>query len=126
MKKIVTARHTIGQSYNIKRDNKSFERVEQFIYLGTVLINQNSVQERIMSRLKSGNACYCSVQNLLSCSLVSKNIKIKTYGTIILTFVLYGCETWSHALKKQRRLRVFENRVLRRILGSKRDEITGE
>jgi len=79
-----------------------------------------------MSRLKSGNACYRSVQNLLSCSWVSKNIKIKTYRTIILTGFLYGCETWSHTLREEHRLRAFENRVLRRILGSKRDEVTGE
>jgi len=127
----VTARQTAGQSYNIKIDNKSSERVEQFICLGTTLTNQNSIQEEIMSRLKSGNACYRSVQNLLSCSLVFKNIKIKTYRTIILTsffnfyFLFYGCETWSHTLREDRRLRAFENRVLRRILGSKRDEVTG-
>ena len=122
----MTAGQTAGQSYNIKIDNQSFESVERFVYLGTTLTNQNSIQEKIMSRLKSGNACYRSVQNLLSCSLVSKNIKIKTYRTIILTIVMYGCETWLHMLREECRLRVFENRVLRRIVGSKRDEVTGE
>ena len=57
--------------------------------------------------------------------LLSKNLKIKIYRTIILP-VLYGCETWSLILRKERRLRVFENRVLRRIFGPKRDEVTGE
>jgi hypothetical protein len=118
----VTAKQTAAQSCDIKIDNKSFERVEQFIYLGTALTNQNSIKEKIMGRLKPENACYRSVQNNLSCSLVSKNIKIKTYRTIILTVVLYG----SHALREKRKLRVFENRVLRRILRSKRDEVTGE
>jgi hypothetical protein len=66
------------------------------------------------------------VQNLLSSSLLSKNLKIKIYGTIILPVVLYGCETWSLTLRVERRLRLFENRVLRRIFGSKRDEIMGE
>jgi hypothetical protein len=58
--------------------------------------------------------------------LLSKNLKIKIYRTIILPVVLYGCETWSLTLREERRLRVFENRVLRRILGPKRDEVTGE
>jgi len=57
---------------------------------------------------------------------LSKNLKIKIYRSIILTAVLYGCETWSQTLREERRLRVFENRVLRRLFGSKRDEVTGE
>jgi len=90
----------------------------------TVLTNQNSIQEEIKSRLKSGNACYHSFQNILSSSLLSKNLKIKLYRTIILPVVLYVCETWSVTLREERRLRVFE--VLRRIFGAERDELTGE
>jgi len=85
-----------------------------------------SIQEEIKNRLKSGNACYHSVQNLLSSSLLSKNIKIKIYRTVILTVGLYGCETWSLTLRKKRRLRVLENRVLTRIFGPKRDKVTEE
>jgi len=59
-------------------------------------------------------------------SLLSKNIKIKIYRTVILPVVLYGCETWSLTLREERRLRVFENTVLMRIFGPKRDEVTGE
>jgi hypothetical protein len=66
-----------GRSDSIKIDNSSLERVEQLKYLGTTVMNQNSIQGEIKSRLKSGNACYYSVQNLLSSSLLSKNIKIK-------------------------------------------------
>ena len=73
-----------------------------------------------------GNACYYSVQNLLSSSLLSKKLKIKIYRTIILPVVLYRCENWSLILREERRLRVFENRVLRRVFGPKRDEVTGE
>ena len=80
----------------------------------------------IKCRLKLGNACYYSVQNHLSSSLLSKTLKIKIYRTIILPVVLYGCETWSLTLREERRLRVFENRVLRRVFGPKRDEVTGE
>jgi UDP-galactopyranose mutase len=66
-----------GQNHNVKTDNSSFERVEEFKYLGTTLTNQNFIQEEIKSRLKSGNACYHLVQSLLSSSLLSKNLKIK-------------------------------------------------
>jgi len=61
----------------MKSDNSSIERTEEFRYLGKTLTNQNSIQEEIKSRLKLGNACYYSVQNLLSSSLLSKNLKIK-------------------------------------------------
>jgi hypothetical protein len=67
--------------HNIKTDNSSVERVEEFKYLGTTLKNQNSIQEEIKCRLKSGNACYHLVQNILSSSLLSQNIKIKIYRT---------------------------------------------
>jgi len=106
-----------------------FERVEQFKYLGNDFKNkiQNSIQKEIKSRLKSGNVCYHSGQNVLCSSLLSKNLKIKIYRTIILPFVLYGCETWSLTLREEeRRLMVFENMVLRGIFGAKRDEVTGE
>ena len=78
----------------MKVDNSSIERVEEFKYLGKTLTNEKSIQKEIESRLKLGNACHHSVQNLLSSSLLSKNLKIKIYTTIILPVVLYGCETW--------------------------------
>jgi hypothetical protein len=84
------------------------------------------MQEEIKSRLNSGNACYHSVQNLLSSRLLSRNVKVKIYKTIILPVVLYGRETWSLTLREEHRLRVFENRVLKRIFGPKMDEVTGE
>jgi hypothetical protein len=99
--------------------------VEDFIYLGTILTNKNFLQEGIKRKLKPENVCYHSVQSLLSSSLLFKNIKIKIYRTIILFFILYGCKTWSFTLMEVRRLRVFENRVLSRILGPKRKEVTG-
>jgi len=80
----------------------------------------------ILSRLRSGNACYHSVQNLLSSRLLSKNLKINIYRTIILPIILYGCESWSLTLREERKLRVFENMVLRRIFGPRRDKIKGD
>jgi hypothetical protein len=75
--------------------------VEQFKYLGTTLTYQNSIQEEIKSRLKSRNACYHSVQNLLSSSLLSKNLKIMIDTTITLPVVLYGCETWLLTMREE-------------------------
>ena len=66
------------------------------------------------------------MQNLLSFRLLSKNVKIKIYRIVILPVVLYGYEPWSLTLREERKLRVFENMVLRRIFGLRRDEVTGE
>jgi hypothetical protein len=93
--------------------------------LEKTLTNQNSIQKEITSRLNSRKACYNSVQDLLSSSLLSETIKIKMYKNIILP-VLYGCEIWSPTFREERRLRVFENGVLWRIFGPKRDEVTRE
>jgi hypothetical protein len=90
----------------MKIDNSSIEMVEEFKYLGKTLTNKNSIQEEIKSRLKLGNACYYSVKNLLSSSLLSKKLKIKIYRTTIMPVVLYGCETWSLTLREKRRLSV--------------------
>ena len=114
-----------GRRHNIKIDNSSFERMEQLKYMATTLTDQNSILEEMKSRLKPGNACYRSVQNILFSSLLSKNLKIMIHRTIILP-VVYGYETWSLTLKEESRLNVFESRVLRRIFGPKRDEITSE
>jgi hypothetical protein len=78
------------------------------------------------SNITDSNACYHSVQNLLSSRLLSKNLKIRIYKTVILPVVLDGCEILSLTLREEHRLRVFKNRVLRRIFGPKRDEVTGE
>jgi hypothetical protein len=99
--------------------------VEEFKYLGITIMNWNSLHEEINSGLKWGHACYHVVQNLLSSTLLSKNTKIREYRTIILPVVLYGFETWSLTLREEQRLRVFKNRVLRRIFGLKRDEASG-
>ena len=122
---VISREQIAEQSHSIKTDNSSFERMEGFKYLGTTLTNQNSIQEEIEIRLKPGNACYHSVQNILSSSLLYKSLNFKIYRIIILFAVLYGCETLSFTLREKRRPRVLENRVLGLIFGPKRDEVTG-
>jgi len=97
--------------------------MKHFIYLGTTLTNQNSIHEE-KCRLKSGNVCYHSVQNLSCSGLLYKIIKVKIYRIIILPFVFYGWKTWSLTSREERRPRVFENGVLWRMSGPKKDETT--
>ena len=111
-----------GRIHSVWTDNSTFDRVEDFKYLRTNLTNHNSIAEEIKSRLRSGNDYNHSVQNPLSSRLLSKNVKIKIYKSV----VLYWCETWSLTLREERKLRVLENMVLRRIFGPRRDEVTGE
>jgi len=89
-----------GRIHSVRIDNSAFERVEEFKYLGTIYFVFQVAIEKIS--------------------------KVKIYRSIILPVVLYGYETWSLTLREERKLRVFENMVLRRIFGPTRDEITGE
>jgi hypothetical protein len=98
-----------------------FEIVSGFKYLGKAVTNQNFIQEEIRRRLNSGNACYHSVQNLLSLNLLLKNVKIGMYKTVILPVVLYGYETLSLSLREEHRLRMLEelhNEELRDLYSS--------
>ena len=115
---VITRDKSAAQILNIKTYNQAFDRVEQFIYLGTTLTNQNSIHEELKS--------YYTTLNLLSSSLLSKNVKIKAYRTIILPIALFGCENGSPTQRELCRLRVCENRLLKRIFGTKRDEVKGE
>ena len=126
-KYMITSRYqNVIKNQNILNGNSSFENVEQFRYLGVTVTNSNDIREEIKGRINMGNACYYSLEKILSSRLLSKKLKVKTYKTIILSVVLYGCETWSLTLREEHRLRVFENKVLRKIFGAKKDEITGE
>jgi len=87
---VMSREQNAGQIQSVRNDNSTFERVEGFKYLGTTLTNKNSIAEEMKSRLRSGNACYHSVQNLLSSRLLSKNLKIKIYRTIIFLLFCMG------------------------------------
>jgi hypothetical protein len=121
---MLLSRHqNAGQNNDIKIADRFFENVSQLRYFGTTVTNQNSKQEEIKRGLNSGKACCHSAQNLCFSRLLSKNIKIRVYKTIILPVVLHGCETWSLTLKEERRLRMFENRMQRRIFVPKTKDL---
>jgi hypothetical protein len=113
---LLSHHQNVGQNWGIKIANRSFENVLQFTFLGTTVTNQNLIQEEIKRRLNFGNACSHLVQNLLSSCLLLKDVKIRIYKTN------FAC--WSLTLREEHRLRVFENKVLKRIFGPKRDEVT--
>jgi hypothetical protein len=92
-KYMIMSRHpNSGQNQNIRISNESFEKVAKFKYLGTILTNQIDIYDEIKSRLNSGNACYYSVQNLLSSRLISNELKIKIYKTVILKLCCMGAK----------------------------------
>jgi hypothetical protein len=98
---LVSSHQNAGRGHDTKIANRSSENLAQFRHLGTTVTNQNLIQEEIKRRLNSDNTCYHSVQNLLFSGLLSKNIKIRIYKTIVLPLVLYGCETWSLTLMEE-------------------------
>jgi hypothetical protein len=103
---LLSCHQNAGQNHDRSIANRCFENVAQFKYLGTTVTNQKSIQKESKRRLNLGNACYQAVHNLLCSHLLSKNVKIRIYNTIILPVVLYGCETWSLTLREEHRLRV--------------------
>jgi hypothetical protein len=110
----------IGKNHNLLIANKSFENMAKFQHFGINVTNKNCICEEIKSRLNVGNACYHSLQSLILPS--PNNIKVKVHKTIILPVILYGCETLSLTLREEHRLKVFENRMLRRIFEHKRED----
>ncbi|KAJ4452256.1 hypothetical protein ANN_03774 [Periplaneta americana] len=123
---IMSRDQNIVRNGNIKIGNLSFEEVKKFKYLEATETNINNTRKEIKRKINMENACYNSVTKLLLSSMLSKNLKVGIYKTIILPVVLYGCETWTLTLREEQRLRMFENKVLRKIFGAKRDEVTGE
>ncbi|KAJ4438657.1 hypothetical protein ANN_14604 [Periplaneta americana] len=103
---IMSRDQNILRNGNIKIGDLSFEEVEKFKYLGTTVTNINDTREEIKCRINMGNACYYSVEKLLSSNLLSKNLNVRIYKTVILPFVLYGCETLTLTLREEQRLRV--------------------
>jgi hypothetical protein len=90
-----------GQNHNIRTAIRSFENVAKFRHLGMAVTNQSLIHEEMKRRLNSGNACNHSIQNLLSSCLLSKNVKIKIFKTVIFPVVLYGCNTRSLTFRKE-------------------------
>jgi hypothetical protein len=120
---LISHHQTAGENHSMKRADRSFEHVAEFKYLGTTVTDQNLTCEGIKSRLNLDNAYSHSVQNLLSSHLLSKDVKIELYKTIILALVLHGSDIWSLTLMEEPRLRAFDSRVLRRVFGPKKEEM---
>ncbi|KAJ4448388.1 hypothetical protein ANN_10404 [Periplaneta americana] len=114
---IMSRDQNIVRNRNIKIGNLSFEEVKNFKYLGATVTNINDTREEIKRRINMGNACYYWVEKLLSSSLLSKNLKVRIYKTVILPVVLYGCETWTLTVREEQRLGVFENKETSQVPG---------
>jgi sorting nexin-29 len=114
---LVTHDQNAGQNQDIKIENRSFENGSLFKHMGMAVTNKNFIQDEIKRRLNSCTACYCLVQNLLPSHLLSKNVMVTIFRTIIFPVVLYGCDTCSLTLGEVHQLKVFEKRVLRKIFG---------
>ena len=89
----------------------NFEEVAEFKYLGTIITNRNEMHKEIKHRLNSGNACYYVLQGLLSSQLLSKNIKLKIYKTVIHPVKVYGCETWTFTMREEKSCKYFRIKI---------------
>jgi hypothetical protein len=125
--KFITSHHQNSrQNHDVNVSNRSFENVAQLKSFGTTVRTQNFIREENERRLNSGNNTSSKlIQKILSSILLYRNVTIRLYKPTVLPLVQYGCETLPLTLREECRLRVFEDRSLRRILGPKRDEVTG-
>ncbi|KAL4154026.1 hypothetical protein QTP88_001859 [Uroleucon formosanum] len=110
----------------IKIDHFEFKRVEQFKYLGSFLTEKNNVTNEIAARIQAGNRCYYGLTKILSSRTISRRMKERLYTSLIRPVVLYGSETWPIREMDEHKFMVFERKVLRKIYGPVKDEITGE
>ena len=115
-----------GRNHNMKIDNRSFGMTEEFKYFGTNLNRAKFYSGRNKESTEVKECLLTFSAESFVFQLPSKNLKIKIYRTIIVLDVLYVCKTWPLSLREKRRLRLFENWVLRRIFGPRRDKLTGE
>jgi hypothetical protein len=123
---VISHHQNTGKCHSSLIANKSFENVAKFKYLGITESSQSCIHEESKRRLNFWNGYYHSFQSFLSSCLHSKNFNIKIYKTIILPANMYRCLTWSLTQREEQRLRMFENRVWRRIFGPKREEVVGD
>jgi hypothetical protein len=98
---LLSCHQNASQNWDIKIANRLFENVSPLKYLGTTITNESLILVENKRRFNFGNACYHSVQNLLSCFLQLENLKVRIYKTIIFLAVLYGCETWYLILREE-------------------------
>ena len=96
-------------------------KIWKSLHLEVTVTNTNDLREEIKRRISLGNESYYSLEKISQSGRLSKKLKVHAYKTIILPVVFYGCEAWSLTLREEHRLRVFENKVLRKVFGGKSD-----
>ena len=106
-------------------DGLSFKNVTEFRYLGSFVTSDNDIEYEVASRIQSGSRCLFSLGHVFRSRVLSRGAKLRIYNAVLRPIVTYGCETWNLTVRAQKRLLTFENKVLRRILGPKRDPLTG-
>lgn len=115
-------RDRVGQ--NVTMGEYNFERVATFKYLGATIVQDNNLTEEIKVRIQSGNKCLYALKSVLASKNISRRTKITIYKTVIRPTVMYASETWTLTKDDERKLRVFERKVLRKIFGPLRSPIT--
>lgn len=105
-----TAHKNIGQH--------TFGSVNEFVYLGSLITNNNNITAEIVKRILSANKCYFGLLKYFCSKILSRNIKILLYKTLLRPILIYGSETWVLSKKDENRLLVFERKILRRIFGA--------
>jgi hypothetical protein len=110
----------------IEVEEYKFRRVDQFKYLGSIITQDNDVKTEISMRLQSGYKCFFGLSKIFRSKANSKNLKVRMYLTLLRPIVLYGAETWPLRKTEERRMPVFERKILRKIYGAYFDVLTNE
>jgi hypothetical protein len=110
----------------IKVEEYKFRRVDQFKYLGSIITQDNDIKTKISMRLQSANKCFFGLTKIFRLRAISKNLKVRMYLNLLRPIVLYGAETWPLRKTEERRMAVFEKKLLRKIYEAYFDVLTNE
>ena len=118
---MINTRNKIRYQHVSKLDTQgeSFERVNQFKYLGSILTDDNNISEEVRSRVTSGNKCFFALSNVFKSKIINRKLKITAFNTILKPIVMYGSECWTLTTKDEEFLRAWERKILRKIYGPK-------
>jgi hypothetical protein len=114
---IVSTPENRRKTRSLKEGNKTFEGVNNFVYLGNIVYNENRISKCIKERIQGGNEAYFANNTLFKNKLISRSTKMQIYKTIFRPVVTYGSETWTLSTAEENALRIFERKMLRKIYG---------